>query len=202
MSGDVVSREFKNGPLSVTLRTTIIRISFTVVLLLCKHYREHCRFSRRSGFCGAAVLISETRTEMTLFSAYDDFLATTLGAMSGVLRRLDYISRLKDENGTYAHWGLARTHGQHAAEAAVAQAHSMVFLQLLRTPIWKLLDDLETGHDEGGKATPEYLAELRAKIAALTPQNLAGGSSLHFKSVLEALLSVTGAQKPSSDRAA
>ncbi len=122
---------------------------------------------------------------MTLLSVLEDFLRNTLGAMPGRLAKLQYIAGLRDEKGRYSHWGLARVHGRKAAEPAIAEAHKMVVLDILRTPIQELAEE-PPGQD--GKR----LAELGSMndpemVKRLQPEDLGGGSARHFNSVLHAL---------------
>src|ERR1700690_3234141 len=65
----------------------------------------------------------KTVTGMTLNSALADLRATTLKAISGTLRKLQYLAGLRDAAGTYTHWGLARVHGELAATKALAEEH-------------------------------------------------------------------------------
>src|SRR5690242_13011697 len=79
---------------------------------------------------------------MSLFSAFDDFLETTVKAVPGTLSKLNYISSLRNgEAGQYVHWGLARVHGDHEAQQAMAEVHRLVFSEVLSTPIQLLLED-------------------------------------------------------------
>ncbi len=118
---------------------------------------------------------------MTLLSALDDLLANTLSAVPGLLHRLRYLAGLRDENGAYKHWGLEKVHGSLTAQVALAEAHSLIFLEVLRTPVSRIRAEVSTeelslvGHHEGGQAQE------------LMPDDLRGGSRRHFRSVLVAL---------------
>jgi hypothetical protein len=122
---------------------------------------------------------------MGLRTAFDDFMQTTVCSLRGTLRRFDYVSRLRDPNGKYGHWGMAQEHGDEAAQAAMAQAHSTVFLDVLRTPVPELFKEFREG---GQNHTPEF-----ETLQELLPENLGGGSALHLKSVLTALQSLARA---------
>ncbi len=117
---------------------------------------------------------------MTLLSALEDFSADTLRAVPGVLQRLRYVAGLRDASGTYQHWGLERIHGSGPARRAMAEAHSLVFLELLRTPLRQIQREIS-------------LEELRSLTPAsgqgsrLIPANLKGGAARHFNSALAAL---------------
>ena len=49
---------------------------------------------------------------MALRSPLEDFEATTLQAIPGLLAKLHYIAGLHDGEGNYSHWGMGRTHAQ------------------------------------------------------------------------------------------
>jgi hypothetical protein len=125
---------------------------------------------------------------MTLKSALEDVLNTTLAAVSGIIGKLEYIAGLREGGEKYTHWGLQRIHGQEATQKALAEAHRMLFLNILRTPLRILRDDLKQSGDARQTAPQEYAENLRQKN--LLPLDLAGGSSRHFNSVLRALSSL------------
>ena len=60
---------------------------------------------------------------MTLHSALEDLQETTLRAFTGCLNRLEYLSGLRDKEGSYFHWGFSRVYGDLAAQKALARAH-------------------------------------------------------------------------------
>lgn len=123
---------------------------------------------------------------MSLFSAFDDFLQTTLQSVEGTLGKLDYVSGLRtEEPAEYVHWGLARVHGEREAQQAVAEVHRLVFSEVLSTPIGLLLEDVCqcSGQDE----IERYLDELHRHQDNMLPANSSDGSVKHFSSVLHAL---------------
>ena len=80
---------------------------------------------------------------MTLKSAVEDLVGTTLAAVSGIFGKLEYISSLRDAGREpYAHWGLARVYGEAAAQEALAEAHRLLFLRVLHTPLSELRNDM------------------------------------------------------------
>ena len=87
------------------------------------------------------VRIPGIETRMTFLSASEDFLATTLAALPGVWGKLQYLSGLRSEGGTYDHWGLTRLHGEAAVARALGEAHRNVFLKVLQTPLAPLLEE-------------------------------------------------------------
>jgi hypothetical protein len=125
---------------------------------------------------------------MTLRSAIDDVLGTTLAAVSGALGKLEYISCLRStEREPYSHWGLSRVYGDAAAQRALAEAHRLLFLRVLHTPISELRNDALVSSEASQMKPEEYLERLRDHLPALVPQDLGGGSVRHFSSVLHAL---------------
>lgn len=139
-------------------------------------------------------LCSETRTRMTLFSAYEDFVVRTLAPLPGPLARLGYLASLRSDGGDYCHWGMSRTFGQGSASEALAQAHREAWLEVLRTPIPALLaetQDSEVG-SEAWREQPEQLA----------PPHASGTTKRHFNSILLALSLLSQAAKEPNQRAA
>jgi len=138
---------------------------------------------------------------MTLKSAFEDVVGTTLSAISGILAKLEYVSHLRRASGQpYAHWGLERVYGEGAAQQALAEAHQLLFLRLLRTSLRNLREDVELSC---GKEIPvdQYIANLRKDMQVLVPEDLGGGSQRHFNSVLLALSSLPRSRPPSTPRA-
>ncbi len=120
---------------------------------------------------------------MTISSAYDDFCARTLGAFAGVWQRLRYLAELRAPDGRYRHWGMARTFGDDATQRALAQAHTELFLEVLRMPL-RLL-------------AAESPASPFAGASACLPADLEGGTPEHFNSIVSALAALAAAQQPS-----
>lgn len=120
---------------------------------------------------------------MTFLSASEDLRYRTLGAFEGALEKLAYLARLRDEAGQYRHWGMSRTYGEQAA-TALAEAHTQVWIEVLRTPIPELLRQL------GGMETTARAAvmeEVKNYRRLSCPADLSGGAVRHFNSVLLAL---------------
>lgn len=132
------------------------------------------------------VSVLENVTVMTLNSALEDLRSTTLKAISGSLRRLEYFAGLRDRDGTYTHWGLARIHGDLAANKALEQEHRYVVSRILSTPLHRLLVDVELSSRMAGTTPALYLEGLIRNLDLLPPQPGAG-SARHFNSMLRAL---------------
>lgn len=125
---------------------------------------------------------------MTLRSALEDLLTTTLAGVAGIAGKMEYLASLRDPaSGNYSHWGLSRSYGETAAQQALAEAHRLLFLRLLRTPLRTLRDDVVVSSGELQMTAGEYVAGLRGRGPMLLPPDLGGGSPRHFSSVLEAL---------------
>jgi hypothetical protein len=125
-----------------------------------------------------------------LFSTFDDFNRTTLASVPGVFGKLDYIAGLRDENGQYQHWGLARVYGEEAAQQAIAEAHRTLFLQLLRMPLRDLVKDLPDAEAARKKGLRPFLEDVKSRSDRFIPADLGGGSARHFNSVIDSLLAL------------
>jgi len=137
-----------------------------------------------------------------LTSPNDDFSKTTLAAVPGLLGKLQYVVGLRQGNGEYYHWGMARSHGEASANLAIADAHSNLFILLLRTPIRVLWVEASGLAAELSISVREYVGRLQAQPERFIPPQLRGGSGRHFNSVLLALCSLAAVSEPKADRAA
>lgn len=137
-----------------------------------------------------------------LISPFDDFSQNTLTAVSGTLGKLQYVVGLRQINGEYFHWGMARSHGEESASLAIAQAHTNVFLCVLRTPIRDLWSEVRTLAFDQHADTRDFIAQLQQRGDSLVPKELQGGTRRHFNSVLLALCRLAGAPDERTGRAA
>ena len=129
--------------------------------------------------------VTELATTGARLSPFEDFKLRTLSAISGLWAKLLYVAELRSEDGNYEHWGHSRLHGEGRSQEALAQAHSELYIELLRTPISELAKELEAVGDENEPApAARRLAENEAKAV---PQNFRGGSPRHFSSVVLAV---------------
>lgn len=124
---------------------------------------------------------------MTISSAYEDFCARTLQALGGAWERLRYVAGLRGPEGRYQHWGLARTFGDDAVQRALAEAHTALFLEILRTPLRRL--------------DAEFSAAESPAWSSYLPAGLEGGTPEHFNSIVSAL-SALAESRPSQRPAA
>jgi hypothetical protein len=138
---------------------------------------------------------------MTFNSALEDLRATTLKAIAGRLRKLEYLAGLMDSTGRYAHWGLARVHGELAATRALEQEHRLLVSKILSTPLQRLLADLEQCSERSG-VTPACYVKRLIEQDRLLPVQPGAGAERHLNSVLQALSNLaktrSGAIRPTS----
>jgi hypothetical protein len=139
---------------------------------------------------------------MKFKSAFDDFRETTLEAIAGCLRRLDYLSGLRDKTKQedYAHWGLTRIYGDLQSRRALTQAHRTLVSEVLSTPIPKLLEDAERSSEIAGVQPDAYLERLSQRGVNLLPAAPGAGSARHLNSVLNALLGLVKNRKQNAIR--
>lgn len=131
-----------------------------------------------------------------LNSPSDDFSKTTLASVFGTLGKLQYLAGLRQDNGEYFHWGMARQHGERNANLAIAQAHTDLFLETLRTPVRALWDEAQKVAEDQSTMIQEFVGSLLERRDSLIPAELRGGSQRHFNSVLLGLCSLAGVAAP------
>ena len=125
---------------------------------------------------------------MTLKSALEDLSRTTLRAVSGCLRKLEYLAGLRGQEGSYVHWGFRKVYGEANANKAIATAHHVVVSEVLSTPLGSLLQDVEDSAQTAGVEVEGYLEKLAQGSEHLLPKDPGPGSARHLSSVLHALL--------------
>jgi len=123
---------------------------------------------------------------MRLKSALEDFETNTLRAVSGLLGRLSYVGRLRDSQGNYGHWGLAKVYGESAAQHALQTSHRGLLSEVLRKPLAALLDDVSASSSSEQLTEREFLASL----AQSPPKPLSAAARTHLASVVAALLAL------------
>jgi hypothetical protein len=131
---------------------------------------------------------------MTLSSAFESVQRTTLHAVEGLLRKLEYLASLQDQTGRYSHWGINRVYGGTAAQDALAQAHRSVLSSVLATPIAHLMDDIQKSSASAGVSEDAYVRSLTSPDPRMLPSNPGAGSELHLHSVMHALSSLMKAR--------
>ena len=139
---------------------------------------------------------------MTLKSAFEDLSQTTLGALAGCLKRLEYLGGLRKLRGDYGHWGFKKLHGDAAARKAFHEAHREAVSEVLSTPLRTLLHDAESSSKNSGVDPEQYLESLRNKKAELLPKDPGAGSTRHLNSVLHALLGLERSRKSNASHRA
>jgi len=139
---------------------------------------------------------------MTLKSAVEDLSHTTLEAISGCLRKLEYLAGLQEDKGEYSHWGFRKVHGDTPAKKALLGAHRSAISDVLSTPLRLLMEDVERSSMMAGVATETYLESLAERDDRLLPKNPGAGSARHLSSVLHALLGLERARERNATRRA
>ena len=132
---------------------------------------------------------------MTLKSVKEDLKVRTLRAISGLLGQLGYLASLRQEDGSYSHWGLSRVHGEAAAQEALAEAHHGVVTRILRAPLCKLLNDVQDSCADRKQEQIEFLGELQGRELQILPAKAGVGSRRHLSSVLDALLALAKSRR-------
>ena len=124
---------------------------------------------------------------MALKSPLEDFEATTLQAIPGLLAKLHYIAGLHDGRGNYSHWGMGRSHGQEAAQRAMRTSHAAVLMRVLRTPLRMLDEDLQRSASSEQMTAQELLKSLIHRAPQALPERAGAPSQKHLRAVLNAL---------------
>lgn len=147
-----------------------------------------CRLESFGALSRPKLLFPETvTTPMTLKSIAEDLQDRTLRAVAGFLGKLLYLAGLREADGTYVHWGLARVHGEGATQRALTEAHRGIVARILRMPLRNLLQDVEDSGGPYDSGREELLANLKARPEQLVPPHPGAGSARHLNSVLHAL---------------
>jgi hypothetical protein len=139
---------------------------------------------------------------MTLKSALDDLSRTTLEAVAGCLRKLEYLAGLRHRAGDYSHWGMGKVYGRTTANKALGTAHREVVSEVLSTPLGQLMEDVETSSEQAGLDAEEYLGNLAQRGDALLPNDPGAGSARHLSSVLRALAGLERTRQRNATRRA
>jgi len=139
---------------------------------------------------------------MTLKSALEDLSHTTLEAVAGGLRKLEYLAGLRARAGDYTHWGFGKVYGRTTANKALGTAHREVVSEVLSTPLGRLLEDVEKSSAQAGVDPECYLGDLTRRGNALLPSDPGAGSARHLSSVLHALLGLERTRERNATRRA
>ena len=130
---------------------------------------------------------------MPLFSASEDFARRTLSAISGLLSRLGYMTSLRDKEGNYSHWGLARTHGVAAAAEAMRLAHVEVLDEVLRTPLSQLMQEVEDPQ-QVALGVAQVLLKEPAPLKSIVPPGADAATDSHAEATILALRALRDAR--------
>jgi hypothetical protein len=126
-----------------------------------------------------------------LRSVKEDLQASTLYAVSGLLGKLRYFATLRQQDGSYQHWGLSRVHGEAAAQKALAEAHRSLVSIILQTPLRRLVQDLDESSTPNNQSSLEFLEGLQDRESESLPRDPSAGYRRHLSSVLRALSALT-----------
>jgi hypothetical protein len=139
---------------------------------------------------------------MYLLSASEDLAIRTLRHLPGALSRLLYLVTLRDDDGNYRHWGMARVFGDEAAMQAASEAHKAAFNEVLQKPLEELWCELADLEKRGGIAKAQRLDELALAGQKLIPADCSEAAEYHFSSVLHVLRELAQSSAESSNRPA
>ena len=134
---------------------------------------------------------SEILNSGARLSAREDFMERTLAVLRGVWGKLNYLRQLRGAKGTYEHWGLVQVHGEHAASQAMADVHSELYLEVLRTPLPDLLQQLELSAEDLNCLASDIAEALENDQQKMLPANLVGGPPRHLEAVLTSISLLT-----------
>lgn len=127
---------------------------------------------------------SEIVNSTARLSPLQDFMQRTMSSIQGVWAKLNYIRELRRDDGGYEHWGFSQIHGEAACQQTIADVHSELALELLRTPIPELSEEVKTCAENIGTSDMQLAEGLYRDERRLTPRDLRGGSRKHIHSVL------------------
>ncbi len=111
---------------------------------------------------------------MSLLNPEDDFVKRSIQSLKTGFVRLSFLGGLRGSSGAYHHWGLERTFGKEAAESAMGQVHTNVWLTLMKSRIQDLEKDSLESLGEIGKNN-----ELPSD-PSFVPTNTEGGTRRHY----------------------
>lgn len=117
-------------------------------------------------------------------SAFADFMQS-LNVLNGIWSRLNYVRELRETDGRYRHWGLAQSHGEEKTDRAIAEAHSELHLQFLRSPLQEVFEQLSLGAEDAECSSLQLAESMCKEKERIRPEDLRGGSPKHFYAVLE-----------------
>ena len=124
---------------------------------------------------------------MTLKSVREDLETRTLSAVAGLLGKLAYLAGLRQQDGSYFHWGLSRVHGEEPAQRALGEAHKSALSRVLRTPLSRLTDDVEESCAPNQVSEVKFVNDLQEQDELLLPGKPGVAARRHLSSVLHAL---------------
>jgi len=150
-----------------------------------------------SDFDGAQKSVpgSKIVTGGARLSPYEDFKLRSLSALRGLWSKLLYVAKLRSSEGKYEHWGHTRMHGEERSQEALAQIHSELYVELLRTPLQELIPEDVAGLEQ-------IASEISVAGDKLVPADEKGGSARHLNSIALAVHLLRDARLAASRSAA
>jgi hypothetical protein len=139
---------------------------------------------------------------MNLFSPSEDLAVRTLKHVHGTVRRLFYLATLRDKDGNYRHWGMARVFGDEASTLAAQEAHREVLNEMLRKPLEELWRELASAEANQGEQVRSQIEELAASGRLVVPPGCSEAAECHLSSVLHALRELAQTPAGNSNRPA
>jgi len=107
-----------------------------------------------------------------------------LGLLPGPLSQLEYMADLRESGAGYLHWGLAKMYGEHDLQQTLAEVHSSILLEVLRTPLPVLAHEIQNIADRSSLAPDAYIQSLSKKLNLLLPARRFDGWERQLKMVL------------------
>ena len=107
-------------------------------------------------------------------------------ALNGLspLARLKYLVDARAPDGTYSHWGLTKMYGETTLQQAMSQTHTSAFVDVLRTPVDRLADEIVCNARAAGVTPETYLRTISERVTTVSPENHLGGCEEHLKMIL------------------
>ena len=128
-----------------------------------------------------------------LLKAVEDFKNRTLRALPTLLEKLAYVCSLRAEDGKYSHWGLSQAYGEQKAQDAIAEVHSSMATEMVRTPIREVCQQLASASERSTGVTL-----LRPETLDLTaPANGDELLSDHLRLIQDAVAAVAEQERSS-----
>jgi hypothetical protein len=131
---------------------------------------------------------------MKFLKPTEDIERNTLSAWGGLFDRLAHLARLRQQDGKYKHWGLAREYGAEASSRALEEVHRVKLSESTRQSLSSLWREMQSSAQQAGAPVDTYVGKIVERRDQLVASKLNGPALLHFDWVLHSLLKVARAQ--------